>query len=70
MVFKILTNVMQYNTPYSSYDQNTKRLVTFCEQCIPDPNSEVVNSSEEEYFHLKLLKAASFTIIKCMKSKA
>ena len=34
MVLKILTKVCQYDTSYLSFDQNTKWLVTFCEQCI------------------------------------
>ena len=33
MVFKILTNFVQYNIAYLSYHQNTKWLVTVCE-CI------------------------------------
>ena len=34
IVFKILSKVGQYDTPYLSNNQNVKWLVTFCEQCI------------------------------------
>ena len=34
IVFKILTNVVQYELQYLSHHQNTKWWVTFCEQCL------------------------------------
>ena len=57
MVFNILTNFVQYDTPYLSYHQNTKWLVTFCEQSIalyrlpPPPKKKKKKKLQSDFQH-------------------